>query len=76
MSARGDGDRERDLAALERGRAEEYQDIASQSVSDESQRTATGLAELHLYAAGLLDELARIFDEIETAQEAARWRHS
>ena len=68
MSARGD--RERDLAALERQRAIAYRLRSSAAAPRQELRMITGLAGLHLRAAGLLEQLALIYDDIDSQPES------
>ena len=64
MSARGD--RERDLATLERELAYENRRMAAQAVPDVDQVGFERLAKLHQRAAELLEELADVYDGLDT----------
>ena len=61
------GDRERDRAALEREYAHEESRRAQGSGGQRLVRYRR-LAELHRHAAGLLEELATVYDELDAGQ--------
>ena len=69
VSARGD--RERDLAAVEREWA--YENRRRSSHADEKDElTYRRLADLHTHVAGLLEELAGVYDEIDAITRRGR----
>ena len=74
MSARGD--RERDVAALERELASEHRRKARHATTDAELRVLTLMADLHLHAAGLLEELASVYDDLDDQHAPNRLRRT
>ena len=63
------GDRERDVAALERELAFEHRRKARDAITDAERRVLTLVADVHLHAAGLLEELANVYDDLDAQHE-------
>lgn len=74
MSARGD--RERDLAALERELAFEYGHRASDATTEDRRRDVLRLAAMHRQAAELLTQLAALYDDIDHGQDPEQLRRT